>query len=72
MATDLQNLQASRSNLITALVAATADPKPNYSINGQSVSWADYLKMLRSEISAMEQLIAAEDGPYEVVAQGHV
>lgn len=66
---DLTNLQTARSNLISALATATASPKPNYSINGQSVSWADYLRMLREEIAAIDALIAEEEGPYEVTTE---
>lgn len=66
---DLTNLQTARSNLISALTTATASPKPNYSINGQSVSWSDYLRSLREEIAAIDALIAEEEGPYEVTTE---
>ena len=53
------------TNLETALLAATVSPKPSYSIDGQSVSWAEYLKMLMDGIEYMNKLIGQAD-PVEI------
>lgn len=58
------DLETIKSNLITALKTASANPKPNYSIDGQSVSWADYIKMLNDQITAVNLQINNET-PYE-------
>lgn len=52
MATDAENLAAARTVLIRKYMEAVQNPKPNYSIEGQSVSWEGYLRMLREEIEA--------------------
>ena len=36
----------------------TANPKPSYNIDGQSVQWTDYLKQLRSTVEWCDQQIA--------------
>lgn len=51
-------LKTAAENLVTAYKAAAANPKPNYSIDGQSVSWGEYLKMLRNGIKETQELIA--------------
>jgi hypothetical protein len=44
-------------SLVTAYADACAKPKPNYSLDGQSVSWGEYLKMLTDGIDATAKLI---------------
>lgn len=51
-----------KDNLETALTRVTrelaeGDIKPNYSINGQSVSWADYRQKLLDEAERLNQMI---------------
>jgi hypothetical protein len=38
-----------------ALVEALTNPAPNYSINGESVSYADYIRMLREQLAELEK-----------------
>ncbi|AMV28796.1 hypothetical protein VT84_30665 [Gemmata sp. SH-PL17] len=52
-------------NFVTALKLASAAPKPTYSIDGQSVSWGEYLKMLQEGIKATSELLGTFD-PVEV------
>ncbi len=61
---------AIRANLIAALRTESANPKPSYSINGQSVDWNGYRTSLIAEIEKINQLISASEGPYEVVHEG--
>lgn len=64
MATDLENLQTARSNLLAAL--ATNGHKRDYTIDGQQVSnselW-DRLEKVNAQISAIE-------GPFELIDRG--
>lgn len=60
---DLSNLQTLKTNLITALNDAIASPKPTYSIDGQSISWGEYYRMLSEQIKVVNELINMED-PY--------
>lgn len=66
MPTDLQNLATAKSNLISTLASITANPQPSYSLDGESVSWADYQRMLTDQIKAINELIAIEGSPYEL------
>lgn len=62
---DLSDLQEIKSNMIARLKEVTAKPKANYSIDGQSVNWADYTEMLREQIKEITDLINLEEGPEE-------
>lgn len=55
------------ANLTAELNAATANPSPNYSINGQSVSFADYIAMLVAQLEKLEKLQVGQRGPWAVV-----
>lgn len=59
MATYEQNLVTARDNLAAALASATANPCPNYSIDGQTVSFADYIDSLNRQIDTINAKIAA-------------
>lgn len=54
-------LRTALESMTTALVAAAANPKPNYSVDGQSVSWGEYLKMLQEGIKSTAELISYFD-----------
>jgi len=45
----------------------TANPKPSYNIDGQSVQWTDYLKQLRATVEWCDQQIARCELGIEVV-----
>lgn len=72
MATDAENLRTARSNFIAQLAAISASPKPSYSVNGQQFDWVGYYTFLTQQIAQIDNLIAAEDGPYEVQVEGVV
>lgn len=59
------NLQFAKQQIIDRIIEVTASPNPNYDIDGQKVSWADYLKTLRESLKALNELIASED-PFQV------
>jgi hypothetical protein len=62
------DLQTAMESLATAYVSACADPKPTYSIDGQSVSHGEYLKMLTESIKATAELLGTFD-PVELRSQ---
>lgn len=72
MATDAQNIATIRSNLLTALATESANPKPSYSIDGQSFDWNGYRAAIMKQIADLNALLAAAEGSYEVIstAQG--
>lgn len=63
---DLENLKVALSNLVAALLTATTPPLAiSYSIEGQSVSYGDYIRMLTEAIKALHELIVSFE-PYEL------
>lgn len=65
----LNQLQAIKANILDRLEELTASPKPNYSIDGQSVSWQAYFDALMNQLKNIDQQINASE-PYEEVSQG--
>lgn len=47
----------------------TANPKPDYSVNGQSISWASYLSMLTEQITKLQQAQQSLAGPYQRISR---
>lgn len=71
MATDAQNLQTMKSNLLAYLATESANPKPSYSApNGQSVSWDSHRTSIMQQVKEIDQQLAAAGGPWEEVAEG--
>lgn len=58
------------ANIDAKILSITANPKPNYSIDGQTVSWGDFLKQLMDARQQMTELINIDQGPQEVVWEG--
>ena len=72
MSTVAQNLQARKLAITAELAAMTSTSsggKPSYSINGQSVDHTAYRLSLYQELSQIDQLIAAAEGPCEITNQ---
>ena len=68
MPTDLEHLQTIRSQTLAAIADITANPKPSYTVDGQSVSWNSYLRRLRQTVDWCERKLAGEQ-PVEVRSQ---
>lgn len=69
MATDAETLATIKSNILALISDITSKPKPNYNIDGQSVSWQSYLDSLWSKVKEIDAQIALTE-PYEEVSQG--
>jgi hypothetical protein len=54
-------LQTALESLVTALQTACVSPKPTYSIDGQSFSWNEYLKMLLDGIKGVAEVLGTFD-----------
>lgn len=65
--TDEERVALIRSQTLAVMQEVTRTPKPSYSINGQSVSWADYLSQLRDTVAWCDQQLAAT--PVEIVSR---
>ena len=70
MATYAENLVTARNNIAARLAEVTANPKPDYSIDGESWSWSSYVTMLTNQLSVLEKSIITADGPFEVRSRG--
>lgn len=57
-----------RSQTLTLITEITVQPKPSYSIDGQTVSWTDYLAQLQKTVDWCDRQLAAEE-PVEIVTQ---
>ncbi len=68
MASDAEQLRQIRSQTLAILAEMTARPKPSYTIDGQSVSWADYLARLQATVDWCEQKLSGEE-PFEIRSQ---
>lgn len=66
MATYRENLITTRDEIAERLAAISANPKPNYSLDGESYSWADYFDMLTRNLKSVEEAIQRSDTPFEI------
>ena len=69
MPTDQEQIRTIKSQTLALLADVTTIPKPSYSIDGQSVSWSDYLAQLRETVRWCDQQLAGEE-PFEEHTRG--
>ncbi len=69
MPTDLEQLQTIRSQTLACIAEITAQPKPTYELDGQSVAWSDYLARLQATVDWCERKMAGEE-PCEIHSRG--
>lgn len=65
-ATDLATI---RGQLYARLMSVLATTRPTYNIDGQSVSWADYQRLLLEQINTIDAMMAGQD-PVEQTSRG--
>lgn len=59
--------QTIKTQTLLMIAEMTANPKPSYAVDGQSVQWTDYLKQLRATVEWCDQQIArSEPGVEEI------
>lgn len=59
------DLTTARNNYIAQLKDISVNPKPTYTVDGQTFKWTEYQKFLTEQIKTLEGLIASEDGIVE-------
>ena len=69
MPSDLEHLQTIKSQTLALIAELTANPKPTYSLDGQTVSWNQYLATLQATVDWCERKRAGEE-PFEIHSQG--
>lgn len=62
----VSDVETIKRQALERLLELTTSPKPTYSVDGQSVSWGDYLRQLQETISWCDEQIIREQGPYEI------
>jgi hypothetical protein len=67
--TDAETIAAIRSQTLALLATLTENPKPSYAIDGQSVSWAEYLARLQATVDWCDTQLAATE-PFEEHTRG--
>lgn len=70
MPTEAEQVAAIRAQALATLASITAEPKPSYAIDGQSVSWGEYLRQLRETVAWCERQLAVAE-PFEERSQGY-
>jgi len=68
MPTSVEYLTTAKAGYLAALAADSANPKPDYSIDGQTVSRAQWREGLLRQTKELNTLIQMED-PYELRGQ---
>lgn len=67
--TDLEQLKTILTQTLALIAEVTENPKPNYTIDGQSVSWGNYLASLRATVDWCESKLSGFE-PFEIESQG--
>ena len=66
---DREQIESIRSLTLAQLVDLRADPKPTYSIDGQTISWTAYIQSLQETVDWCDaKLVGLE--PFEVQSRG--
>ena len=66
----LESLERIKTNLLARIEEVTAAPKPNYNIDGQSMSWQSYLDSLFAKLEKVNEQINSSE-PFEEVSRGY-
>lgn len=67
--TDAEQLRLIRSQTLSRIAELTAQPKPSYTLDGQSVAWESYLSQLQDTVAWCDRQLASAE-PFELRSQG--
>jgi hypothetical protein len=70
MPTDIEQIVTVKSQTLARIAEITAAPKPTYQIDGQLVSWGNYLLQLQRTVDWCNEKLAGE-APFEIQSQGY-
>ena len=68
----LSDLQTAEANYAAKIKEISANPKPSYSVDGQSVSWADFHKSLLEALIETRKAIRSLEGPQQKSIRGSI
>ncbi|MDO4557476.1 MAG: hypothetical protein Q4C47_00725 [Planctomycetia bacterium] len=66
---ELSQIELIRSQILNNIAEITASPKPDYTLDGQSVSWSEYLNQLQKTLDWCNERISQLD-PVVIHSQG--
>jgi len=69
MSDDREIIQTIRTQTLNLIQQITAQPKPSYELDGQKVTWTEYLARLVDVVNWCDQRLAA-DTPCEIRSLG--
>jgi hypothetical protein len=67
---DADTIATIKTQTLAIIATITASPKPSYSIDGQSISWGEYLAQLQQTVAWCDSQAAGES-PVELHSQGY-
>jgi len=63
-------LTTALANIDAKILEISANPKPNYSIEGQSIQWSSFFNDLMTQRQKLSELLVIAQGPGEFVVEG--
>lgn len=75
MATDVENLKATRSSYLQTLATEAAyqaanGPKPSYTIDGETMQWDTWRDSMTAKIEVLTKMISILQGPVLIRTRG--
>lgn len=67
---DADTIATIKTQTLAIIADLTANPKPSYNIDGQQVSWTEYLAQLWKTVERCNAHLAGET-PFEIHSQGY-
>lgn len=68
MTADVEILQTIKAQTLQLIVEITTQPKPTYYVDGQSVSWENYLERLQRTVDWCDAKSQSDD-PFELASR---
>lgn len=65
----IDDLKSARNNVAARLKEITESPRPDYSLDGESISWSGYFSMLTGQLESLNKAIQAAQ-PYQKFTRG--
>jgi len=70
MPSDAEQIATIKTQTLARIAEITAEPKPTYQVDGQSIAWGDYLGQLQRTVDWCNEKLAGEE-PFEFSSQGY-
>lgn len=67
---DATTIATIKSQALANIAEITANPKPSYTVDGQTVNWTEYLRQLQETVAWCNANATLEE-PYEVQSRGY-